>query len=47
MTSSFIENIMHASPSAWFGACFIFGYFIFMIYLIAFRIKKGEHLDHH
>jgi len=47
MFGRLMDSIMHASLQGWVGVSLIFIYFAIMISLIAYRIKKGDHVNHH
>ena len=47
MLGKLIDNVMHASMQGWVGVSLIFIYFAVMIALITYRIKKGDHVNHH
>ena len=42
-----IDNMLHTSLRAWIGVGAIFVYMTIILATALFRIKKGDHLDHH
>jgi len=42
-----VESAQHASPQAMTGVGLIFFYFLLILCVSAWRIRRGEHLEHH
>ncbi|GFM37111.1 hypothetical protein [Desulfovibrio psychrotolerans] len=47
MLAELFDNMMHSTPQGFVGVSLIFIYFVFIVSAAFYRIKKGEHLDHH
>ncbi len=47
MVTELFENMMHSTPQGFVGVGLIFFYFVVIVSAAFYRIKKGEHLDHH
>lgn len=42
----FANSVAHATAQGYVGVAIIFIYFAVMLAAIAFRIKKGDHMQH-
>ncbi len=47
MFSELVNNAMHSTPQGFLGVGLIFFYFVLIVLAALYRIKKGEHLEHH
>ncbi|UZP69039.1 hypothetical protein N1030_08750 [Desulfovibrio mangrovi] len=47
MVAELFANMMHSTPQGMVGVSLIFIYFVIIVSTAFYRIKKGEHLDHH
>lgn len=41
------NNMMHSTPQGFVGGGLIALYFFTIVFSAFYRIRKGEHLDHH
>lgn len=46
MIGDLIHNAMQSSPQGFVGVSLIFIYFAVMMYTVAYRIKKADHMKH-
>lgn len=47
MIAELVENMFHSSAAGTVGVIGIFTYMAVILCSALYRIKKGEHLDHH
>ena len=47
MLGELFEGMMHSTPQGFVGVGLIFIYFVVIFSTAIYRVKKGDHLDHH
>lgn len=47
MLAELWSNMMHSTPQGFVGVGLIGVYFVVIVSVALYRVKKGDHLDHH